>query len=159
MSSNEERLRAMFLSGTVSIPPRFPDTASIQFVGARGGPKLVVVSHRLSPKVVLTRSFFLKDVTSIFEPDDCSETVDFESGEWYHRRSLKDLHRENRNDKDFSLEGIVYVRENAQSLLEVEAGMSAAESAEYYPPLPDDRSVNHYSMDEVPFRSGCGGGP
>jgi hypothetical protein len=58
------------------------------------------------------------------------------------------------------VKGIVYVRENASSMLELQAGLTAAESAEYYPPLPDDRSVNHYNMDADLYsrfgKPGCG---
>ena len=30
--------------------------------------------------------------------------------------------------------------------MQVEVGMTAAESVDYYPPLPDDRTVDHYAM-------------
>ena len=40
--------------------------------------------------------------------------------------------------------GIVFVAEAESTLLEVHAGMTAGESAQYYPPLPSDRSFNHY---------------
>lgn len=30
--------------------------------------------------------------------------------------------------------------------MRVEVGMTAAESVEYYPPLPHDRSIDHYQL-------------
>ena len=79
----------------------------------------------------------------MFLPDDC-KVVNLENGVWFEGKVLEDKLSDLLDTG--VLNGIIYVREHAQSLLEVEAGMTAAESAEYYPPLPDDRSVNHYNM-------------
>jgi hypothetical protein len=133
----------MNLSGTVTIPPRLPDVAEISFT-IIGKKEVVVVTQKLSPKLVIKRTFFLSDVASVFLPQNC-ESVDLTRGEWFEDKVLA-AKAEYNLDKD-PVKGIVYVRENAPSMLEVQAGMTAAESAEYYPPLPDDRSVNHYDMD------------
>jgi hypothetical protein len=148
MSSSEEQLRAMYLSGTVSIPPRFPDVADITFRSVMSGKKtrtLVVATQMISAKVTIKRTFFVEDVTCIFLPTDCS-AVDLQCGEWVDGDEVG-LKARACVDQD-AIQGILYVREHAQSLLEVQAGLTAAESAEYYPPLPDDRSVNHYRMDK-----------
>jgi hypothetical protein len=137
---NEELLRVMYLSGTVSIPPRLPDVADISFAKL-GTEKMVVATQRISPKLIIKRSFSRYDVKSIFVPID-SERPDLDKGEWFEGDKLDD-----KINKEQGGKGIIYVLENAQSILELQAGLTAAESAEYYPPLPDDRSVNHYNMD------------
>ena len=38
------------------------------------------------------------------------------------------------------------MREQAAAFMQVAVGMTAAESVEYYPPLPHDRSVDHYRL-------------
>ena len=143
MSSTKSQLRLMYLSGTVSIPAQFPKVGTIAF-GSIGSKNTISVTESDSPKVVITRTFFKSDVVSIFLPAD-SEKVDLEKGSWYEDSALDNLFEDNLDETLGSL-GIVYVKENASSMLEVQAGLTAAESAEYYPPLPDDRSVNHYDM-------------
>jgi len=43
-------------------------------------------------------------------------------------------------------ESIIYLPETAKVLLRVETGMTAAESVEYYPPTPGDRSYAFRSV-------------
>ncbi len=149
---NQQQLRAIYLAGTVSIPAKFPELAEIRFESISKKQIVVHATQTSSPKLVITRSFFLDDVSSLFLPND-PDCVDLTDGEWYEKASLKSHASD--QDADESEMGIIYVREHAQSLLRVEAGMTAAESAEYYPPLPDDRSVNHYEGDSG-FMTGCG---
>ena len=158
MPQGDDRLRSMFLSGTVSIPPRFPDIADISFayIGEKSPMLAVEVTSELSAKLTIKRTFFIEDVTCIFVPDD-EAVVDLKKGKWYQGEEVSN--KAAGGTGKTAMKGIVYVRENAQSLLDVQAGLTAAESAEYYPPLPDDRSVNHYCMDkgaggEV-YRAGC----
>ena len=147
MPQTDERLKSMYLSGTVSIPPRFPELGDItfSFLGTKAPQLLVEVTSVLSPKLTIKRSFFADDVSCIFEPDDTG-SVDLNSGKWYNAPEVRSKATAGLNKP--AIKGIVYVRENAPSLLDVQAGLTAAESAEYYPPLPDDRSVNHYSMEK-----------
>ena len=142
-SEIKDQLRLMYLSGTVTIPPRLPDVADVTFT-VLGKKDVIVATQKLSPKLVVKRTFFKADVASIFIPSD-PDNIDMTKGEWLEDKVLSKRVDECL-DKD-PFKGIVYVRENAQSILELQAGMTAAESAEYYPPLPDDRSVNHYDMD------------
>ncbi|TWU49141.1 hypothetical protein [Rubripirellula reticaptiva] len=154
MSKTEQQLRSMYLSGTVSIPPRFPDVAEISFsqINQINGQIFITATQRLSPKLVIKRSFFADDVTSLFIPE-CPKQVDLDKGTWLEGKALADkvFHS---MDKDV-VQGIIYVREHAQSMLELEAGLTAAESAQYYPPLPEDRSVDHYSMNPTGKLAGC----
>ena len=158
---SSEQLRSMYLSGTVSIPPQFPELAEISFSfeGAKSDELVVEAIVVVSPKLTIKRSFFVADVSGIFEPND-PKGVNLKDGTWYAGTDVKVKARsiassDSCNGK--TIKGILYVRENAQSLLEVQAGLTAAESAEYYPPLPDDRSVNHYEMEKsaVQLRAGC----
>ncbi|PHQ34731.1 hypothetical protein [Rhodopirellula bahusiensis] len=154
MSKSPEQLRAMALSGTVSIPPRFPDLAIISFETCDNStsPFVVVAYQKLSPKLSIKRTFFPSDLKCFFVPESTSH-VDLENGEWFEGNQL--LKKAQLMLDSTKVEGILYVREQAQSLLEMEAGMTAAESAEFYPPLPDDRSVNHYNMNPSGVSAGC----
>lgn len=154
MSKSPTQLRAMALSGTISIPPRFPELATISFETCDDGthPMLVVAHQKLSPKLSIKRTFFPIDVKSLFVPTSTTD-VDFEKGEWFEGVQLGQ--KANLMLDRTKVEGILFVREQAQSLLEMEAGMTAAESAEFYPPLPEDRSVNHYNMDPPGKTAGC----
>ena len=161
MLKSIEQLRSMYLSGTVSIPPQFPGLAEISFSfeGAKADELLVDAVVVVSPKLTIKRSFFVADVSGIFEPND-PNCVDLKDGTWCVGANVKANARtlassDACNGK--TIKGILYVREHAQSLLEVHAGLTAAESAEYYPPLPDDRSVNHYEMGKGPvsLSAGC----
>lgn len=153
MTRTTEQLRQFYLSGTVSIPPRFPDLAKISFEGgtSRRSQVFVVATQSISPKLTIKRSFFAQDVSSLFIPDETTN-VDFERGTWFEGIELEDKIFLSLDKTEI---GIIYVRENAQSVLEMQAGLTAAESAEYYPPLPDDRSVNHYNMGSMGKSAGC----
>ena len=48
------------------------------------------------------------------------------------------------------LVGTVFVNENAPVLMQVRVSMTAAESAEYYPPVVRDRSDSHYCLSAHP---------
>ncbi len=154
MSKTEQQMRAMYMAGTVSIPPRFPDVAEITFTrnDSRNEPIFITASQRLSPRVIIKRSFFAQDVMSLFVPHD-AKRVDLEKGTWFEddllKQKVSDL-----LDKS-AVTGILYVREAAQSILEMEAGLTAAESAQYYPPLPEDRSVDHYCMNPTDVAARC----
>ena len=144
----------MYLSGTVSIPPRFPDVAEITFSrnDSRNGLVFITATQRMSPKVLIKRSFFAADVSSLFIPDDAKQ-VDLEQGTWFEGELLADKVYDLLDKAPVT--GIIYVREHAQSILEMEAGLTAAESAQYYPPLPEDRSVDHYCMSTKGVSAGC----
>ncbi len=161
MGTQQDKLRAIYLSGTVQFPPKFPEMAVVTYkttAATDTGWSLlqVVVEQRISPKVLITRTFFVEDVSAIFYPHAAAvakrELCDFSNGTWFVG---EDVNREAERNTDDPVQAIVFVRENAKSLLEVEAGLTAAESAEYYPPLPTDRSQNHYRFKGDGDMAGC----
>ena len=134
------QLRALSLASTVPVPATFPELGLISIVesgtGHNGTAKIVNVEHIISPRLKISRSFFMEDVTAVFLPENTND-VDFNRGDWLLESDVR--HADGKS-------GIAYVREDARVLMQVEVGMTAAESAEYYPPLPGDRSVDHYSL-------------
>ncbi len=161
MGIQQDNLRAMYLSGTVQFPPKFPDLAVVTYKTTDEAETCwsllqVVVEQQLSPKVKITRTFFVEDVSAIFYPHAAAiakrEPCDFCNGTWFVGGEVK---REAECNTDDPVKAIVFVKENAKSLLEVTAGLTAAESAEYYPPLPNDRSQNHYRFKGDDEIAGC----
>lgn len=161
MGSVQDKLRAMYLSGTVQFPPKFPELALVTYKSTSNsdtGSSLlqVVAEQRISPKVSITRTFFIEDVSAVFYPHAAAvakrEPVDYQNGTWFVG---DDVQREAESNTDDPMQAIIFVKENAKSLLEVEAGLTAAESAEYYPPLPTDRSQNHYHFRGDSDMAGC----
>ncbi len=166
-------IQKMHLAGTVSIPPRLPGVAHLTFETsgkAFSQITLAKATQDVSAKVTMTRTFFLDDVKAIFVPAK-GESCDLKNGEWHAGAKAVEKKIEGSVDKD-GFHGVIFVREDAQSLLETKAGLTAAENAEYYPPLPEDRSVNQYNLRKVgclhdegcdfpeppPGGGACGGG-
>jgi hypothetical protein len=144
----------MSLAGTVAVPQTFPQLARLSIVAnspkrrspeGQAGRYLLLVEHEISPKLTITRTFFLDQVAAVFIPADPTK-VDFEDGKWFVG---DDLAAAARGKTSGTALGIAYVRENAATLMQVEVGMTAAESAEYYPPLPHDRTVDHYRFEPL----------
>ena len=143
-------LRKMYLAGTVSVPPRLPDVAHLTFETsgkAFSQITLVKATQEVSAKVTVTRTFFLEDVKAIFVPEK-GKCGDLKNGKWHTGTKAIGKEIESSVDKE-GFDGVIFVSEDAQSLLETKAGLTAAENAEYYPPLPEDRSVNHYNLKKV----------
>jgi len=141
------------LSGTVSVPLTFPELGQIDLIrnavsagvfDCEGPKDLIVARQQVSPRITINRSFLADDVAAIFVPNDI-HCVNLNDGTWLTGIEVATVNDIDRNAGAL-LMGIVYVRESAPSLLNVDAGMTAAESAEYYPPLADDRSANHYQF-------------
>ncbi|MEZ6063332.1 MAG: hypothetical protein R3C19_23540 [Planctomycetaceae bacterium] len=157
---SREQILAMGLAGTVSIPLTFPELGQLQIrrnavpagVFDCEGPKdLIVVCQKVSPQVIISRSFLADDVAAVFVPKDPCH-VDLSCGTWLTGIEIGALCDMEPNSPTGIL-GIAYVRESAPSLLNVDAGMTAAESAEYYPPLAENRSANHYQFRKPGFGS------
>lgn len=136
----------MYLAGTVAIPS-LPAKALLTFEkqgNGRDGFFLVRAEQNLSAKVTISRTFFAEDVRAIFEPNKkCDKDGTWTAG----AEAVTALIKVHLGEKGFS--GVIYVREDAQSLIETKAGLSAAESAEYYPPMPQERSANHYDLRRI----------
>lgn len=147
---NREQLIQLATAGTVTFPATFPRLAEIQLreardlavaCGSREEVYLIAV-ERPSVKVTIKRILRVADVRAVFLPSN-PNGVNPHDGTWMLAAEVEmglRLHQCNRG----SALGIVYVAEQTPTILEVHAGMTAAESAQYYPPLPIDRSVNHY---------------
>lgn len=156
----------MHLAGTVAVPQTFPDLGRLSIAPKpphlspdtpHPGRDLLVVEHEISPKLSITRTFFLDEVAAVFVPDDPA-AVRFAEGAWLVDGEILPGWTELRRNAASGLLGIAYVREQAATLMQVQVGMTAGESVEYYPPLPHDRSIDHYRLgpDGVPV---CGTGP
>lgn len=149
--ADELDLRKLFLAGTVSIPPSLPGKASVT-VKVQGPIDsqwfLVKATQEVSQQVSISRTFMGHDVKAIFVPT-AGKKCNLKNGTWTlgpDVRAFLDSKQEN------GFQGVLFVTENAQSLLETKAGLTAAENAEYYPPMPQDRSNSHYNLKRV----GCG---
>jgi len=151
---NREQLRQLALAGTVTFPATFPRLAELRLeslqglpIGPPGGPvstmMLLVATERPSAKVTITRKLAVAQVAAIFLPHNV-HNVRSDDGYWFLQGEVAEGLSALLNQSS-SLHGIVYVAEHCSTLLEVQAGMTAAESAQYYPPLPCDRSHNHYN--------------
>ncbi len=149
MTFNDDDFAKMQIAGTVSFPAIFPRLADIRLTTktvksgkpSKDSPTLLEVREITSIRVSMTRYFNLNDVRAVFVPNDANK-VSFDDGVWLFGEEISGLKKY--AEKEWG-KAIAYVTEQAQTLLEVRVGMTAAESAEYYPPLPRDRSINHYS--------------
>ena len=149
---NREQQRAMQLAGTVSVPQKFPQLAVISFsingteaTDRRARLEYLAVDHMINAKLRIRRSFRTSDVTAVFLPQsrDC---VDLLEGDWFLGGEIEKRLPTVVDNRGGRAWGIAYVPEQAATLMQVEVGMTAGESVEYYPPLPDDRSVDHYEL-------------
>jgi hypothetical protein len=153
-------LRSFHLAGTVALPCPFPEVGKLTllpkgfaYVGAEGETTsdLVLIEHEHSHRVTITRYVLLDDVYAVlFAPIDRPTGGDWHFGPEIGRELAA---RSSRKDPS-KLMGIAYVREQAPVLMRVDVGMTAAESAEYYPPGPGERSDAHYAFGPVK-KFGC----
>ncbi|MHB0957700.1 MAG: hypothetical protein ACYC6N_14785 [Pirellulaceae bacterium] len=148
---SDDEVRALYLGGTVPVPSPFPETGLITLCKDAVRPGLEIrrsalrVTHTISAKLTITRTFLLDEVSAIC----ITEGIDPKCGRWLLGPAIEKLlsHlQESCGKSGEALRGIVHVRENAHTLMQVSVGMTAAESVDYYPPLPGDRSRNHYCV-------------
>jgi hypothetical protein len=159
MSLDREQEIAFRLAGTVGLPSPYPATGSVEIValvGDDGKPVEVYlrVIHRLSLRLKIARLVELSSVRAVYAawrpaataPPVVSHPAPAPSPTDWSVRTAKAVRthvlRRLRVGKAkgrvvFPLlpAAIVYVPESAPVLMDVEIGMTAAESAEYYPPL------------------------
>lgn len=150
---NRENYRLLSLAGTVTFPATFPNLGQLEIVSEvvpcstqPGGQRLaemIVVREANSPRVTLARSIVASAVKAVFLPRN-PRAVNFSEGEWLLGDEVLVGLRLRIVQGAAPVLGIVYVAEHEPTLLEMRAGMTAAESAQYYPPLPTDRGRNHY---------------
>jgi len=151
MSKSDLDLRKMYLAGTIAFPPRQQGQASVTVFSKtenRASIDLVKVEQKISDQVTISRTFFAKDVAAIVETDASQATL------WHAGSMGVTTLVKNKLDSDAgSFQGTVYVQEKAPSLLETSAGLTAAECAEYYPPVPQLRTGG---SQYVLRKGGCG---
>jgi hypothetical protein len=169
MSLSREQRVALTLAGTVALPSPFPCLGELRLstdipqgykatpadlTATAANPVFLSTTHRISPKLRITRFVNLEDVSAVFLPD-CPSAVSLNAGTWLlpaevRAETLDRLNRRptrTRKDDAFRLGiGIIYVAETANVLMQVEVGMTAAESAEYYPPLPGEKGSNYHDF-------------
>jgi hypothetical protein len=155
------QLRSLSLAGTVALPSPFPEVGKIClqpggviYQGANGESAredLVVIEHVQSNRVTIIRRVFLRDVAAAaFCP------IDESTNNWHFGPEIGRVLRARSNSNNGGLMmGIAYVRETAPVLMEVQVGMTAAESAEYYPPVLE-RSDAHYAFHITDCHGGGG---
>ncbi len=149
---NRDDYRHLLLAGTVTFPATFPQLGSITLIpeatpsGIEGGKQheMLVVKEFPSAKVTISRKVMVDNVRAVFIPQDPSR-VSYDWGTWLLVDEIAEFLRGKER-----VRGIVFVLEAGSTLLEVLAGMTAGESAQYYPPLPQDRSFNHYGSSPRP---------
>ncbi|EMI19485.1 hypothetical protein RMSM_03575 [Rhodopirellula maiorica SM1] len=150
---DRERYRQLLLAGTVTFPATLPRVAelSLQSIeqlpvaevgGVDPGSKWLRATERPSPRVTLIRSILVTEVRAVFLPQNPAN-FDWDQGTWLLESEVLPGLQMQLNDAPRVL-GVLYVPEFSPTLLEVHTGMTAAESAQYYPPLPCDRSRDHY---------------
>jgi hypothetical protein len=147
---NRHDFRQLQLAGTITFPATFPQLGSITLrcesipTKRKDSEKQSVLFLNVrefpSARVTLMRRVMADRVRAVFLPRDPNR-VSFEDGTWLLGSEVADRLQKN----NCPVLGIVYVGESEPTLLQVSAGMTAAESAQYYPPLPCDRSHNHYA--------------
>lgn len=160
MNLDRRHVRAMCLAGTVAVPQKMPQLARLAveegngFLPAAQSPMMLVAEHRVSPKLTITRNVHLQDVTAVFVPDDARD-FDLERGTWLLGDEIAGFIDTLSRSRPEPPLGIAYVREQAPVLMQVVVGMTAAESAEYYPPLPSDPAVDHYEIPGAGASASC----
>ncbi|WP_345683875.1 hypothetical protein [Novipirellula caenicola] len=150
---DRERYRQLLLAGTVTFPATLPRVAelSLQSIeqlpvsdcgGVKPGGEWLLATERPSPRVTIIRSVLVTEVRAVFLPQNPAN-FDWDHGTWLLESEVLPGLQKQLNDAPRVL-GILYVPEFSPTLLEVHTGMTAAESSQYYPPLPCDRSRDHY---------------
>ncbi len=152
---NRVEYRQMLLAGTVTFPATFPHVGRLELrsetlsVLSGKSEDLLAVIETPSARVTLCRQVLASSVRAVFLPRD-PQHVNYADGIWLLPGEIVlglKLQLQNANGL---LYGIVFVAECEPSILTMSAGMTAAESVQYYPPLPGDPSHNHYN----PFPGG-----
>jgi hypothetical protein len=159
-------LRALRLAGTVSIPSPYPEPGRITAgrLPLPGGqsepaPDMLRIEHRQSNLLQVVRTVRCADVQAVFladHPDNPPELRNrwllgeddlsrmLASAGLHHGQSQRKAPPAmERGRDDMALIGTVFVKEQSSLLMEVQIGMTAAESVEYYPPVAQARSDRH----------------
>lgn len=156
LTLSRRHLRAFHLAGTVPLPSPFPEVGRLSLrssvptgdgTAASSPQDMLVLEHVQSHRLTVVRYVRLEDVTAVlFCPPGAA--LDAAEENWFFGGEIGPEVAARAGDPARQT-GIAYVRESAPVLMQVEVGMTAAESAEYYPPVLGERSDAHYEL-------GCG---
>ena len=147
---HRDEYRQMLLAGTVTFPATFPQVGRLdlryELLPVRNAEQqeILVVSESPSPKVTMTRRVPASSVRAVFLPHN-PRHVNYLDGQWLLAGEVVHGLKCRLKECQGVVYGIAFVGESEPSLLSVSAGMTAGESAQYYPPLPGDPSNNHYN--------------
>ena len=160
-----DALHALHLAGTISIPNPFPEPGwiSLDALSSSKGRKradedVVRIEHVHSNRLVISRRVRIDDIQVMHLADDSKNPEELRD-RWCVGRSGLSLWLDGlRKNRPRPLVGTVFVRETTPVLMQVEVSMTAAESAEYYPPVVRERSDAHYAFSEagLPVATSCG---
>jgi hypothetical protein len=154
MSLSSDQFLALQLAGTVALPSPSPATGSIEITPSSNASGIYLrIVHRVSQKLTLIRYVSINHVRAISTHWEVGEAAGAAKGVaaktpvaacWACKTSVEFgplLEQRLKAGKGGPfplpwLEGaVVYVPEQAPVLMQVDVGLTAAESAEYYPPL------------------------
>jgi hypothetical protein len=157
MSLSPEQFLALQLAGTVALPSPPPATGSVEIAPSSNASGIHLrIVHRVSLKLTLIRYVSVDHVRAICahwevgKPAGEAEVVAAKAPVvtcWACKtliefRPLLEQRLKSGKSGPFPLpwleETVVYVPEQAPVLMQVDVGLTAAESAEYYPPLGAD---------------------
>ena len=126
-----------YLVGTIAIPNAFPELATIQshaqarLIGGGALDNVLQIIER-KPQWTIVRTVSVRDVIAVFT------TTETNPGEirrdWLNAKNWITGKRSIRDIKGTQT-GIAYVSDRARVIMNIEFGMTAADSAEYYPPV------------------------
>lgn len=147
---NRHEYRHLLLAGTVTFPATFPQVGRLELRTESlpvlcGTPaEILTITETPSSRVTLARQVLAASVRAVFLPRDLRQ-VNYSDGKWLLASEVSAGLKHHLQECTSGLFGIVFMAEHEPSLLNVTAGMTAAESVQYYPPLPGDPSHNHYN--------------
>src|SRR4051812_23503130 len=140
----------LHLAGTVRLPTPYPATGSLAIVQCDPVEKTILrLTHKIGDRIDVARIFRLSDVHAIRATWPALASASYQATEplksSQSRRELKvveatyeflvDHINNHPGDPVWLEDASVFLPESAPLVLLVEAAQSAAESAEYYPPL------------------------
>ena len=146
---NRDEYRQLVLAGTVSFPATFPQVGTLHLSNEamptrdQASQAFLSVQESPSARVTMVRRVMAKSVRAVFVPND-PRNVNYADGRWLLADEVLPGLEQLFKAEDM-VQGIIFVAESESSLLNVSVGMTAGESVQYYPPLPNDPAHNHYN--------------
>jgi hypothetical protein len=154
MSLSPDQFLALQLAGTVALPSPSPATGSVEITRTSNASGIYLrIVHRVSQKLILIRYVSIDYVRAICTHWDVGEAAGAAKSVaakppvatcWACKTPVEfgpllEQRLKAAKGGPFPLswleEAVVYVPEQAPVLMQVDVGLTAAESAEYYPPL------------------------